>query len=98
LEAGKAENITISNNTIQNFSAGCIVANPANVIDKLTIHNNTLSGNGNGNNPSFTGGSPDHYSFSNNKLSKASVVTITNLKMNLVKPFYEGLLQFLPAF
>jgi nicotinamide mononucleotide transporter len=103
LEAGKAENITITNNTIQNFSAGCIVANPASVVNNLTIQNNSLSGNGNGNKPSFTGGSPEHYIFKNNKQNNSSVFTFSNIKMNVIKPFYEGLknttmLEFIAVF
>ena len=91
LDAGKAVNINICNNTFKNFSAGYFVANPASVIDTLVIENNSLSGNGNNNSPAFTAGSPLHYSNKNNTTSKGSVFSLTSIKMNIIKPFYEGL-------
>jgi nicotinamide mononucleotide transporter len=91
LDAAKGDRITIRNNTIENFSAGCITVKPASVFDSLLIEHNTLSGNGNGNKPSLTGGTPSNYIFKNNTLSKSSVFTVTNFKMNIAKPFYEDL-------
>jgi len=91
LAAAKAVNIQIKNNQVKNFSAGGIVVNPAYVVDTLLIENNVFSGNGNGNNPSFVSGTVQHYTEKNNKTSKASIFTFTNLKMNIIRPFYEDI-------
>ncbi len=88
-DAAKASNIFIRNNTLKNFSAACISGNPAFAIDTMVIEGNTLSGNGNGNKPAFTGGTPRNYSFKNNKTENGSFFTTSNLKQNFIKPFYQ---------
>jgi nicotinamide mononucleotide transporter len=89
--AAKAVNIKITNNSLKNFSAGAIVANPASSIDTLIIKNNVLSGNGNANAASFTNGVPQNLIVKENIESNASVFSFTNFKLNIVKPFYEGI-------
>ena len=91
LNAAKATNIQILSNTIKNFSAAYLTANPASVIDSMIIENNILEGNGFANYPSYTFGQPQHYSYKNNSTKNGNVFTYANLKMNIVKPFYQGL-------
>ncbi len=91
LNAALANNIKITNNTLQNFSAGAIVANPANTVDTLIISNNILSNNGNGNKPAFTNGNPKNLIVKKNQETNAKIISFANFKMNVVKPFYEGI-------
>ncbi len=103
LGALKVNNVQIIDNIIQNFSAGCIVASPAVIIDTLTIKNNTLSGNGNANMPAFSTGAPHHYIFKNNISSNPFIFSFINLKMNIIRPFYyalksTGMLVFVAVF
>jgi nicotinamide mononucleotide transporter len=86
-----ANNIQIRNNSIKNFSAGSITANPASVIDTMFIENNILTGNGYANRPAFAIGEPLHYVNKNNALSNPSVFSFINFKMNIVRPLYYGL-------
>ena len=86
-----ANNILIRNNTIKNFSAGCITANPGSAIDTIMVENNILSGNGYANKPAFASGEPLHYVNKNNTLSNPSIFTYINFKMNIVRPFYYGI-------
>lgn len=91
LGAKYANNIQIRNNSIKNFSAGSITANPASVIDTMLIENNVMAGNGYANRPAFAIGEPMHYINKNNILSNPSVFSFTNFKMNIVRPLYYGL-------
>jgi nicotinamide mononucleotide transporter len=88
LGALKANNIQIRNNTITNFSAGYIVANPASVIDTLIIENNILSNNGFANKPAFNIGQPQYYFAKNNSSANPSIFSLINVKMNIIRPFY----------
>lgn len=99
-DAGKANNIFIRNNTFKNFSAACVSANPAGVIDSIFIENNVLSGNGFVNRPSFTGGGPLNLFFRNNKTENGTFFTKANIKQNIARPFYydikrTSLLEFI---
>ncbi len=87
----KANNIQIRQNTIKNFSAGAITANPASAIDSIFITGNILSNNGFANRAAFYGGSPMYFNFEGNQASGGSVFSIINLKMNLVRPLYYEL-------
>jgi nicotinamide mononucleotide transporter len=91
LDAAKANNIQIKNNTIKGFSAAAIVADPASVIDSMVIENNIFSGNGFANKPSFLQGSPKNNIYKNNKESDGLVFTKANIKMNIIRPFYYSL-------
>ncbi len=91
VDAGKANNIFIRHNTLQNFSAGCVTANPGYIIDTMVVEKNSLSGNGYGNKAAFTFGAPHHYFFAGNKADKGEVFTFTNLKQNVIRPFYYSL-------
>jgi nicotinamide mononucleotide transporter len=91
IDAGKVESVFIRNNTLKNFSAGCIVANPAFAVDSLIVEKNILYGNGNGNKPAFTGGAPLHYVFKNNNAKNASIFTKSNFIQNVIRPFYYDL-------
>ncbi len=86
-----ANNIFIRNNTLKNFSAGCITANPASSIDTMIVENNILSGNGYANRPAFVSGEPLNYKNENNSLSDPSIFSFINIKMNIIRPFYYGL-------
>lgn len=87
----KANNVIIQNNIIKNFSAGCIVANPANTIDTIIINNNNLYGNGWNNIPVFSKGIPFHYSFKKNVRANGSLLSFINIKMNFIRPLYYEL-------
>jgi nicotinamide mononucleotide transporter len=103
LDAAKANNIQIKNNTIKGFSAACITADPASSIDTIIIENNLLTGNGFANKPSYSQGSPKHSIYKNNQEADGSIFTKANIKMNIVRPFYYGLkktsmLEFIAVF
>jgi nicotinamide mononucleotide transporter len=91
MDAGSANNIFIRHNTLSNFSAGCITANPGYVVDTMLVQNNILSGNGNDNKAAFTSGAPQHYFFNVNKAENGKVFTLANLKQNVIRPFYYNL-------
>jgi nicotinamide mononucleotide transporter len=84
----RSNNIQVRGNTIKNFSAGAITANPAFAVDSMIIEGNILSGNGNGNKPAFTGGTPAHYIYRNNSLAKPAALSFTDIKMNVLRPLY----------
>ena len=84
----KANNIQIRNNTIKNFSAGYLVANPASVIDTMIVENNILSNNGFANKAAFYSGSPQNYIAKNNSSANPSIFSLINVKMNIIRPFY----------
>ncbi len=84
----RANNIQIQNNTIKNFSAGYIVANPASVIDTMIVENNILSNNGFANKPAFNIGQPQYYFAKNNSSGNPSIFSLINIKMNIIRPFY----------
>ncbi len=88
MDAGKANNIFIRHNTLQNFSAGCVTANPASVVDTMLVEKNNLSGNGNGNKAAFTSGSPQHFFFTTNKAEGGKTLNWINLKQNFIRPLY----------
>jgi nicotinamide mononucleotide transporter len=103
LGALKANNIQIRNNTIKNFSAGYIVANPASVIDTMVVENNILSNNGFANKPAFNNGQPQYYFAKNNSSANPSIFSLINIKMNIIRPFYYAaknmsLLEFIAVF
>lgn len=87
---GKAANIRIQKNTISGFVAACLVANPANVIDNLSIENNILQGNGNNNNPFYILGSPSNYNFKNNTRSGTLNRSGNgfSFRQSIIRPFY----------
>ena len=84
-------NIKIQKNSISNFTAAAIVANPASVIDTFIIEENTLSGNGNNNDPFYVRGSPGNYIFRNNIKNNSSSGSGPgfNLKQQIVRPLYH---------
>jgi nicotinamide mononucleotide transporter len=97
-----ANNIHIKNNTIKNFRVGCITANPANTIHKLSIENNIFSGNGNNNNPFYISGMPVNYTFKNNTkiILPSGSNPGFNIREQMVRPLYyefkrAGMLQFI---
>jgi nicotinamide mononucleotide transporter len=103
LDAAKANNIQIKNNTIKGFSAACISADPAFAIDTMIIENNVLSGNGYANQSSFSFGVPQYYMCKNNTKTDGYVLTVANIKMNIIRPLYYGLkntsiLEFIALF
>ncbi len=85
-----AMNIKIRKNTIHGFTAACIVANPAKVIDSLLIEENILSGNGNGNDPFYIVGTPSNYRFKNNTKSNAAGGSNGgfSLRQEILRPVY----------
>jgi nicotinamide mononucleotide transporter len=87
----KATNIQIHHNTIKNFRGACINIDPASLIDKLTIENNILTGNGYANKPSFNIGRPQNYIFKNNTRANSVIFSYSNIKMNIVRPLYYTL-------
>jgi len=91
LDAAKANNIQIRNNTISNFSAAGITADPASIIDTIVIENNILTGNGFANKPAYVQGQPQHIFYKNNTASGGTIFTFTNLKMNIIRPVYKSL-------
>lgn len=91
LDAEKANNIQIRNNTISNFSAGSIVADPAIILDTIVIENNTLIDNGFANKPVYILGAPQHSFYKNNIATGGTVFTFSNLKMNIIRPVYKSL-------
>ena len=100
-----ATNIILQNNTIKNFSVGCVTANPAFAIDTMVIFNNTLSGNGNGNEPFYIRGMPNNYTLKNNTKSGSDNGTNPgfNLKEQIIRPLYyeiknTGMLLLIAAF
>ena len=82
-------NVKIQNNTIANFNVACILGSPAFVIDTLLIENNTLSGNGNNNDPLYVRGSPGNYTFKNNTKNKSSTSPGFNFTQQIVRPLYH---------
>jgi nicotinamide mononucleotide transporter len=103
LDAAKANNLQIKNNTIKGFTAAGITADPAYAIDTIIIENNILSGNGFANKPSYSFGVPQHEVYKNNTETGGLVFTLANIKMNIVRPFYYGLkntsmLEFIAVF
>lgn len=96
--AGSATNINIRKNTISNFIAACIVANPANVIDTMLIEENTLSGNGNNNDPFYILGTPGNYVFKKNIKSGALSGSNTrfNFRQQLLRPLYHEVKNITP--
>lgn len=87
----KANNIQIKQNTIKNFSAGSITANPGSAIDSMIVEGNNLINNGYGNKTAFYGGSPLHYIDKKNNSENASVFSYVNFKMNVIRPLYYEL-------
>ena len=85
LGIAKANNIQIKGNTINNFSAGNITANPASAIDSMLVEQNNFSNNGFANRAAFYAGSPANYAFKKNVLKNASVFSLINIKMNVVR-------------
>lgn len=89
--ASLVTNVKIQKNTIRNFAAACIVANPASVIDTFVVEENILSGNGNNNDPFYVRGKPDNYSFIKN--TKTNVRSGSkqgfNLREHLLRPVYH---------
>ncbi|MEI9958598.1 MAG: nicotinamide mononucleotide transporter [Ferruginibacter sp.] len=103
LGVAKANNIQLLNNTIKDFSAGAIVANPAEVIDTMIIDGNILTGNGYANRPAFNAGVPQNYFFKNNISNEPSIFSGANIKMNIIRPFYYSIksisiLEFIAVF
>jgi nicotinamide mononucleotide transporter len=99
----RSSNIQVRNNTIENFSAGAITANPAFAVDSMIIEGNILSNNGNGNKPAFTGGNPAHYTYRNNSLANSPALSFVDLKMNVIRPLYyevknTSILEFIALF
>ncbi len=90
-DAGAANNIFIRNNLFANFGAACVTANPAYTIDTLVIEKNILKSNGYANQPAFTGGSPMHLVFRNNTSQDPVIFTKSNLRQNIIRPFYYDL-------
>lgn len=86
-----ANKIQIKGNTLENFSAGFVNANPASVIESMVISGNRLSNNGFANRAAFYEGSPKNFSFADNVSVKPSIFTATNIKMNVVRPVYYSL-------
>lgn len=88
--AAAAAGIKIQKNTIDGFTAACIVANPARVIDSLVIENNILSGNGNNNDPFYIVGTPANYSFKNNSKSGSAAGSGGgfSFRQQLLRPLY----------
>lgn len=91
LGALKINNILVQKNTFANFSAGYLFANPGAVIDTLISDSNVLTANGNNNNPSFTNGGPQHFIARHNTSSGGTVFSLTNIKMNIIRPLYYEL-------
>jgi nicotinamide mononucleotide transporter len=87
-DAAFANSIKIQNNIIKDFRVACVIANPTFVIDSLLIEGNTLSGNGNYNNPFYIGGVPRNYTVKNNIKSKSSTSSAFNLREQILRPFY----------
>lgn len=95
--AAAAVNIKIQKNSINNFAAACFVANPAFVIDSLIIEDNTLSGNGNRNDPFYVRGTPGNYSFRNNVKTNASGPTRGfNFRQEILRPLYHEMKNLNP--
>jgi len=88
--AAAAVGIKVQKNTIDGFTAACIVANPARVIDSLVIENNILSGNGNNNDPFYIVGTPANYSFKNNSKSGSATGSDSgfSFRQQLLRPLY----------
>lgn len=94
--AAMATGIKIQNNTIQGFMAAYLIANPAFVLKNMLIEKNTLSGNGNNNNPLYMRGSPVDYTYRNN-IKTASVANPGfNYKQQLLRPLYYEVKHFSP--
>ena len=88
LDAVKANHIIIRNDTIKNFSAACITADPGSAIDTMIVENNVLSGNGYGNKAAFVAGGPQNYFYRNNKEFAGNFFSVPNIKMNFIRPLY----------
>jgi len=88
IDATKANNIIIRNNTIKGFSAAAITADPGSGIDTMIVENNILPGNGFINKASFFSGGPKNYFNRHNEASSGSIFSFTNAKMNIIRPLY----------
>ncbi len=88
--AASATGIKIQNNTIQDFRVTAVFANPAFVINTLSIEKNTFSGNGNNNKPFYIRGTPADYTFKNNikKISPTGSTPGFYFKQQLIRPLY----------
>lgn len=86
--ASSVTNVKIQKNSISNFTAAAIVANPAYVIDTLTIEENIFLSNGNNNNPLYIRGTPGNYTIRNNIKSNSSGKPGLNLKQQVLRPLY----------
>jgi nicotinamide mononucleotide transporter len=91
INAAKARSVIITNNTLENFSAGCVTANPGAALDTMLVEKNVLTGNGNNNNASFTRGIPKNLIFRNNKTQNGSFISSANIMQNIIRPFYYDL-------
>lgn len=89
--AAKVKSVFIRNNTLQNFSAACVTANPAWVADTILVDNNILIANGYANGAAFTRGSPKNYIYKNNKAEKGEIFTSSNISQNVIRSFYYDL-------
>lgn len=89
--ASSVTNVNIRKNTITNFSAACIVANPASVIDTFIVEENILSGNGNNNDPFYVRGKPDNYSFKKNTKTNPGLGSNRgfSFREHLLRPVYH---------
>lgn len=91
INAAKVKSVYIRNNTLQNFSAACVTANPGWVADTVLIEKNTLIANGYNNAAAFTGGTPKNLIYKNNNTAKGEIFTLSNLTQNVIRPFYYDL-------
>jgi nicotinamide mononucleotide transporter len=89
--AGKISSCYVRGNTFKNFGGGFININPAWVADTLVITGNTLNGNGNGNRPSFTGGTPAQLTLKGNSKSNGVFFSKASIRQNIVRSFYYDL-------
>lgn len=79
-------NNVIRNNIIMNFVMGAVTSNPGSVVNGLTITNNILYNNGNGNNPFFANGTPSGYTFSGNLNVDPKFVSASDFHLQSTSP------------
>lgn len=82
---GSTNNV-VRNNIIMNFASGAITSNPGSSVNGLTITNNILYNNGNGNNPFYANGTPSNYTFSGNLNVNPQFVSSTDFHLQAGSP------------
>lgn len=88
LDVAKGNNIFIRNNTIKDFSAASITADPGGAIDTMIVENNVLSGNGFANKALFVSGGPQNLTWQKNETANGNWLSFSNLKMDIIRPLY----------